>query len=99
MTDDDPVGWLGALDSLRDLADRLARDARAAFHSADEAQVAVKVFGVVMATYLTHLWADPDHPAFLPSVGYHQMYGSPNPDTVYRDAAIDGHGERHRAGA
>jgi hypothetical protein len=53
----------------------------------------VKVFGVVMATYLTHLCADPDHPAFLPSVGYHQMYGSPNPDTTYRDAAVDGRGE------
>jgi hypothetical protein len=92
VTDADPVGWLGALDALRDVAGRLARDARAAEHSPSEADVAVKVFGVVMATYLTHLWAEPDHPAFLPSVGYHQMYGSPNPDTVYRDAAIDGTG-------
>jgi hypothetical protein len=93
VTADDPLGWLGALDALRDLAARLALDARAADHSADEADVAVKVFGVVMAMYLTHLWAEPDHPTFLPSVGYHQMYGSPNPDTVYRDAAVDGRGE------
>jgi hypothetical protein len=90
---DDPLGWLGALDALRDLGDRLARDARIADHSPAEADVAVKVFGAIMATYLTHLWADPDHPAFLPSVGYYQMYGSPNPDTVYRNAAIDGTGE------
>lgn len=92
MTDADPIGWLGALDGLRDVAERLARDARAADHAADEADVAVKVFGAIMAAYLTHLWAEPDHPAFLPSVGYHQMYGSPNPDTVYRDAAVDGSG-------
>jgi hypothetical protein len=92
VTDADPLGWLAALDALHDVADRLARDARAADHCPSEADVAVKVFGVVMATYLTHLWAEPDHPAFLPSVGYHQMYGSPNPDTVYRDAAVDGAG-------
>ena len=51
------------------------------------------MFGSIMGAYLTHLWAEPDHPAFLPSVGYHQMYGSPNPDTIYRNAAIDGAGE------
>lgn len=90
---DDPLGWLGALGALRDLGDRLARDARDADHSPAEVDVAVKVFGVIMAAYLTHLWAEPDHPAFLPSVGYYQMYGSPNPDTVYRNAAIDGTGE------
>jgi hypothetical protein len=90
---DDPLAWLGALDALRQVGDRLARDARAADHSPAEADVAVKVFGAIMAAYLTHLWAEPDHPAFLPSVGYYQMYGSPNPDTVYRDAAIDGSGE------
>jgi hypothetical protein len=90
---DDPLGWLGAVDALRDLGERLARDARVADHSPAEIDVAVKVFGVIMAAYLTHLWAEPDHPAFLPSVGYYQMYGSPNPDTVYRNAAIDGTGE------
>jgi hypothetical protein len=93
VTDDDPLGWIGALDALRDVADRLARHARSADHAPAEADVAVKVFGVIMATYLTHLSAEPDHPAFLPSVGYHQRYGSPNPDTVYRDAAVDGTGE------
>ena len=61
--------------------------------SAREADLAVKMFGATMGAYLTHLWADPEHPAFLPSVGYYQMYGSPNPDTVYRNAAIDGAGE------
>ncbi len=51
------------------------------------------MFGAIMGAYLTHLWAEPDHPSFLPSVGYYQMYGSPNPDTVYRNAAVDGAGE------
>jgi hypothetical protein len=94
MTDDlaDPLGWIGALDGLRELAGRLALEVRATDHQPREADIAVKVFGSVMSTYLTHLWAEPDHPAFLPSVGYHQMYGSPNADTVYRDAAIDGAG-------
>ena len=61
--------------------------------SATDADLAVKLFGTTMGAYLSHLWADPDHPAFLPSVGYYQMYGSPNPDTIYRTAVIDGSGE------
>ena len=67
-------------------------------HPDRETDVAVKMFGTVMATYLTHLWAEPEHPAFLPSVGYYQMYGSPNPDTIYRNAAIDGDGEYRISG-
>ena len=39
-----------------------------------------------MGAYLSHLSSGPDHPAFLPSAGYYSMYGSPNPDTVYRSA-------------
>ena len=60
---------------------------------------ALKLFGAIMATTLTHLWAEPDHPAFLPSVGYLTMYGSPNPDTLYRNAAIDGGGEYRISGS
>ncbi len=93
MTSTDPVGWIGCLDDLRAFAERLAGRARAAVDSAREVDVAVKTFGSIMGAYLTHLWAEPEHPAFLPSVGYHQMYGSPNPDTIYRNAAIDGTGE------
>ena len=89
---DDPVGWLGALDDLRAAADRLRAQIRASAGTQREAEVAVKVFGAVMGAYLTHLWAEPEHPAFLPSVGYHQMYGTPNPDTIYRNAAVDGAG-------
>jgi hypothetical protein len=58
-----------------------------------EVELAIKVFGTTMGAYLSHIWADPIHPTFLPSVGFYQMYGSPNPDTVYRTAVVDGFGE------
>ena len=89
MTGTDPIGWAACLDDLRELADRL----HARVGDGREADIAVKMFGAVMGAYLTHLWAEPDHTSFLPSVGYYQMYGTPNPDTVYRNAAIDGTGE------
>ena len=89
----DPVGWTTCLDELRAVAERLDAQLRSGDGSAREADAAVKMFGAITATYLTHLWADPDHPAFVPSVGYYTMYGSPNPDTLYRNAAIDGRGE------
>lgn len=88
----DPVGWRACLDDLRAVADRLRAQVAASDGTQREAEVAVKLFGAVMGAYLTHLWAEPDHPTFLPSVGYHQMYGTPNPDTIYRNAAIDGRG-------
>jgi hypothetical protein len=88
----DSVGWTDCLNELAELsAGMSASYARA--EPDREADLAVKMLGAVMAAYLQHLWADPVHPAFLPSVGYYQMYGSPNPDTVYRTAAIDGDGE------
>ena len=94
----DPVGWSACLDDLRAVADRLRTRIGSDGYPDRETDVAVKMFGTVMATYLTHLWAEPDHPAFLPSVGYYQMYGSPNPDTIYRNAAIDGDGEYRISG-
>ncbi len=94
MTGDDAVGWSTCLEDLREVQARLAQlvgDGR-------EADLAVKMLGALMAATLTHLWAEPDHPAFLPSVGYFTMYGSPNPDTVYRNAAIDGTGQYRISG-
>jgi hypothetical protein len=87
----DGVGWADSLDSLRDVAARLTNELELDDESR-EVDVALKMFGSIMGACLTYLWADQDHPTFFPSVGYHQMYGSPNPDTVYRTAAIDGSG-------
>jgi hypothetical protein len=87
------VGLVDCLDDLRGIAERVARRVADQGGSGTDADLAVKLFGTTMGAYLSHLWADPAHPAFLPSVGYYQMYGSPNPDTVYRTAVIDGSGE------
>jgi hypothetical protein len=80
------------MEALHALAHRLSNRLAAGSLPGRETDLAEKFFGNVMATYLTHLRADPGKPAFLPSVGYYQMYGSPNPDTVYRTASIDGRG-------
>jgi hypothetical protein len=93
----DGIGWAESLDSLRDVAARLTNELELD-DEGREADIALKMFGSIMGACLTYLWADPDHPTFFPSVGYHQMYGSPNPDTVYRTAAIDGSGEYLIAG-
>lgn len=84
--------WISCLEELRAIAERLRglaqeRDGRRA------ADLAIKMFGATMGAYLQHLSADPLHPAFLPSAGYYTMYGSPNPDTIYRTAVIDDEGD------
>ena len=92
------VGWHACLEDLVGVATRLGDRVRDAGDSEGEADIAVKMFGAIMGAYLTHLWAEPEHPSFLPSVGYYQMYGWPNPDTVYRNAAVDGVGEYRISG-
>jgi hypothetical protein len=56
------------------------------------AEMSVAALGALMATFLGSVCADPEHPAFLPGSGYHQHTGTPNPDTVYLTAAVDGTG-------
>ena len=51
----DPVGWSACLDDLRDVADRLRTRIGSDDHPDRETDLAVKVFGTIMATYLTHL--------------------------------------------
>ena len=93
MTTTDDVAWQGCLADLAAVATRLRARVRDAGDAESDADLAIKMFGAIMGAYLTHLWAEPEHPSFLPSVGYHQMYGWPNPDTVYRNAAVDGAGQ------
>ena len=97
-TGDGSTGLIGCLDDLRGIAERLEHRVSQQGGPGNQTEPAVKLFGADMGAYLSHLWADPDHPAFLPSVGYYQMYGSPNPDTVYRTAVIDGTGQYLLAG-
>ena len=90
--DTEAVGWTDWLDGLRNVATTLLEEARSSGAGFREADVAMKMFGTMMGAYLSHLSSGPDHPAFLPSAGYYSMYGSPNPDTVYRSAHIDATG-------
>jgi hypothetical protein len=91
--DTEVVGWTDWLDSLREMAANLFEEARAGGTGFRESDLAVKIFGTMMGAYLSQISVDPDHPVFLPSAGYYTMYGSPNPDTVYRSALIDGVGQ------
>jgi len=91
--DTEAVGWTDWLDGLRNVATTLLEDARASGAGFREADVVMKMFGTMMGAYLSHLSSGPNHPVFLPSAGYYSMYGSPNPDTVYRSAVIDGAGQ------
>jgi hypothetical protein len=77
---------------LAEAGDRLAEQLRERGVPDPDVDASVALLGSTMHAFLTHLSAEPDHPAFLPSVGYHQHVGTPNPDTVYRTTAIDGAG-------
>jgi hypothetical protein len=90
--DTEAVDWTDWINSLRSMATTLFEDARAS-GAGREADLAMKLFGTMMGAYLSHLSSDPDHPVFLPSAGYYSMYGSPNPDTVYRSALVDDTGQ------
>jgi hypothetical protein len=85
--------WTGWLDSLREVATGLFEGARSDGPGFRETDLAMKMFGTTMGAYLSQLASGPDHPAFLPGAGYYSMYGSPNPDTVYRSALIDDAGQ------
>jgi hypothetical protein len=86
-------GWTDWLDGLREVAASLFEDAGAGGTGFRQADLAMKMFGTMMGAYLSHLSAGPNHPVFLPGAGYYTMYGSPNPDTVYRSALIDDIGQ------
>ena len=101
--DTEAISWTDWIESLRSMATTMFADARAS-GAGREADLAMKMFGTMMGAYLSHLSSDPAHPVFLPSAGYYTMYGSPNPDTVYRSAVVDdtrplldNWSERHRS--
>jgi hypothetical protein len=86
----DPADFDTLIDGLRGAHQRLSSQLSGQDH--DPADLTVTMLGGIMAGYLGRICQDPDRPAFLPGAGYHQRMGMPNPDTVYRTAAIDGAG-------
>ena len=86
--------------SLAEIGDRLATQLRERGEPQAEAEAdaAIAVLGAAMASYLTSVCADPAHPRFMPGPGYYQHIGTPNPDTVYRTATIDGAGTYRLSG-
>ena len=58
----------------------------------DPTELTTAMLGALMASYLAQVCSDREHPAFLPGAGYHQRMGTPNPDTVYLTAVVDGAG-------
>lgn len=84
------AGWDSLSASLHGVVERLTGLLAGFDIKSDEVQVAV--LGAVMSAYLGWVCADPEHPTFVPGSGYHQHTGTPNPDTVYLTAQIDGSG-------
>jgi hypothetical protein len=93
MTDEpNASAWSKCMHDLADAGDRLAARLREQGLAEADVDTSVALLGSMMAAFLTQVSAEADHPAFLPTVGYHQHVGTPNPDTVYRTTAIDGSG-------
>ncbi len=90
--------WRQCLDHLADAGDRLADALRERGEPEADIDASLAMLGGLMFGLFSMLWADPDHPTFLPGAGYHQHVGTPNPDTVYRSAAIDGAGTYRLSG-
>ncbi|HEX8055486.1 MAG TPA: hypothetical protein VF481_02390 [Novosphingobium sp.] len=86
----DPADFEALLDGLRGVHQRLSSQLTGQDHA--PAELTVAMLGGLMASYWGRVCADLDHPAFLPGAGYHTRMGMPNPDTVYRTAAVDGSG-------
>jgi Protein of unknown function (DUF1214) len=87
-----PSVWAQAMAQLAAAGDRLTAEMCARGESADNTDVYATFLGALMDAYLFQLSGDPDHPSFLPTAGFFQRTGSPNPDTVYRRAPVDGAG-------
>ena len=81
--------WAEAMAMLGDTGDRLTEEMRVRGERADNPDVYLTILGALMDAYLNRVCGDPEHPRFVPCAGYFQRLGSPNPDTVYRRAAVD----------
>src|SRR3954452_9549708 len=87
---DEPSAWAAAMAHLAGAGDRMAAQMAERGEPSGDTDAFVALLGATMDAYLNQISADPDFPTFVPCCGYFQHLGSPNPDTVYRRAAIDG---------
>lgn len=91
----DPAGqsaWTSALAAIGRAGDRLAEAMQSRDHSVSRSEVYTSMLGALMDSYLNQIGVKADCPTFVPCTGYFQRLGSPNPDTVYRQAPIDPNG-------
>jgi hypothetical protein len=87
-----PSAWAAALEQLAVAGDRMTEQLRERGEPEATADAYTALLGAAMESYLTDICGEPDFPNFVPCCGYFQHTGSPNPDTVYRRAVIDGSG-------
>lgn len=80
--------WARAMAALGSAGDRLAADMRARDGSMKSDDIVKSMLGALMNLYLTQWASDANEPTFIPCTGYYQRLGSPNPDTIYRSAAV-----------
>lgn len=88
----EPSVWAIAMQQLATAGDRITALMQERGESAGNIDAFVALLGATMDAYLNQISAEPDFPTFVLCCGYFQHTGSPNPDTVYRRAAIDGSG-------
>jgi hypothetical protein len=74
---------------LASAGDRLVAELEETETDVTPTDVYATLLGALMDGYLNRYWAATDHPSFVPTAGFHQRLGSPNPDTIYRRAPID----------
>ncbi len=84
---------------IADVGDRLAAELTERGRPAGEVDASRAVLGALMYAYLTLIWADVDHPRFMPGAGFYTQIGTPNPDTLYRTTAVDGAGTYRLTGS
>jgi len=88
----EPSVWAVAMQQLATAGDRITGLMHERGEPAGNVDAFVALLGATMDAYLNQISAESDFPTFVPCCGYFQHTGSPNPDTVYRRAAIDGSG-------
>lgn len=81
--------WFDAMTAIGRAGDRFVAEMEARGNSVGREEIVQTMLGLVMDTYLNQIAVDPEKPTFVPSTGYFQRLGFPNPDTVYRATPID----------